>query len=148
MVIKEIKEINGIQYIYHYSNKGFFIECDKIKYSSAIDVIGSKREYIETTELIENNLEEKIINLEETNRTQDILINTTMLATDEIFTMLEPLLSEVATISTLSRGIRNPMVDLYVAMVMRNLKTIEQVPTRYREEAREIIAQLEKELIN
>ena len=81
--------------------------------------------------------------LKETNATQDILINTTMLATDEMFTMLEPLLSEVAQTLSLERSV-SKMVDLYVAMVMRGLKTIEQVPTRYREEVREILAKLEK----
>lgn len=146
MVIKEIKEINGVQYVYHYSSEGLYIERDGVMYSEAIDPLGSEKQYTETTELIESNLEKRIIKLEETNKTQDELINTTMLATDEMFTMLEPLLSEVATVSTLSleRSVRNPMVDMYVAMVMRGLKTVEQVPARYREEVREILAQLEK----
>ena len=39
MVIKEIREIDGIQYVYHYSDKGFFIECDGIKYSIANESI-------------------------------------------------------------------------------------------------------------
>ena len=39
------------------------------------------------------------------------------------------------------------MVDMYVAMVQRRLKTIEKVPVRYREEVTEILAKLEKELI-
>ena len=36
------------------------------------------------------------------------------------------------------------MVDLYVAMIQRGLKTIEQVPERYREQVREVLEQLEK----
>lgn len=36
------------------------------------------------------------------------------------------------------------MVDLYVAMVMRGLKTIDEVPTRYREQVKVILNQLEK----
>lgn len=143
MVVKEIKEINGKQYAYNYSNEGFYIERDGVKYSSALDSLNSKREYIETTELIENNLEEIIYQLEETNKTQDELINTTMLATDEMYMMIEPLLSEVAQTLSLERSV-SKMVDMYVAMVMRGLKTIEQVPARYREEVREILAQLEK----
>ena len=43
----------------------------------------------------EPTLEEQIAELKEINDIQDVLINTTMLATDEMFTMLEPLLSEV-----------------------------------------------------
>ncbi len=35
------------------------------------------------------------------------------------------------------------MVDMYVAMVMRGLKTIEQVPKRYREEVKKILDSLE-----
>lgn len=88
-------------------------------------------------------LSTKNIALKETNDTQDVLINTTMLATDEMFTMLEPLLSEVAQVLSLERSV-SKMVDMYVAMVQRGLKTIEQVPARYREEVRELLAQLEK----
>lgn len=54
MVVKEIKEIDGKQYVYHYSDSGFYIERDGVRYSEAIDPLGSEREYIETTELIED----------------------------------------------------------------------------------------------
>lgn len=33
---------------------------------------------------------------------------------------------------------------MYVAMVIRGLKTIDEVPARYREQVKEILAQLEK----
>ena len=36
------------------------------------------------------------------------------------------------------------MVDLYVAMIQRGIKTIDQVPLRYREEVRRILEELEK----
>ena len=36
------------------------------------------------------------------------------------------------------------MVDMYVAMVMRSLKTIEEVPARYREEVKKVLDKLEK----
>lgn len=143
MVVKEIKEIDGKQYVYHYSNSGFYIERDGVRYSEAIDPLGSEKQYTETTELIENNLEKRVTNLEETKKTQDELINITMLATDEMYMMLEPLLTGVAQTLSLERSV-SKMVDMYVAMVMRELKTIEQVPARYREEVREILAQLEK----
>lgn len=57
MVIQEVKEINNKQYIYHYSDKGFHIERDGVRYSSAIDPLESKREYAETDELIEKDVE-------------------------------------------------------------------------------------------
>lgn len=36
------------------------------------------------------------------------------------------------------------MVELYVVMVQRGLKTIDQVPARYREDVRALLAELEK----
>ena len=36
------------------------------------------------------------------------------------------------------------MVDMYVAMVIRGLKTIEEVPVRYRKEVQDILNKLEK----
>lgn len=98
----------------------------------------------------ERTLEEKIELLEaenkkikEVNNTQDILIDTTMMATDEVYTMLEPILEMIPQTMSLERSV-SKMVDMYVAMVQRGLKTIEQVPARYREEVREILAKLEK----
>ena len=92
---------------------------------------------------IEPSLEEKIKELEEENKTQDILIDTTMLATDEIFTMIEPILELVPQNMTLERS-TSKMVDMYVCMIQRGLKTIEQIPIRYREEVRRILEELEK----
>ena len=81
--------------------------------------------------------------LKSTNDTQDELINTTMLATDEMYMMIEPLLSEAVQTLSLERSV-SKMVDMYVAMVQRGLKTIDEVPARYREQVKEILAQLEK----
>lgn len=80
--------------------------------------------------------------LKEENEVQDMLINTTMMATDEMFQMLEPLLMGLNT-HKLEGGV-NPMVDMYVAMITRGLKTIDQVPVRYRDEVAKILAELEK----
>ena len=88
-------------------------------------------------------LSTKNIALKETNDTQDVLINTTMLATDEMYMMIEPLLSEAVQTLSLERSV-SKMVDMYVAMVQRGLKTIDEVPARYREQVKEILAQLEK----
>lgn len=143
MVVKKVKTINDKQYIHHYSDQGFYIEHDGVSYSSAIDLVNSEKEYTETTELIEDDFDTRLIKIEETNKSQDELINTTMLATDEMFMMLEPLLPEVAQTINLERSV-SKMVDLYVAMVQRGLKTIDEVPTRYREQVKEILAQLEK----
>lgn len=92
---------------------------------------------------IQPTIEEKIEEIKEENKTQDILIDTTMLATDELYTMIEPILETVPQTISLERGL-SKMVDMYVCMVQRGLKTIEQIPTRYREEVKRILEELEK----
>lgn len=54
MIVKEIISINGIQYDRSYSDCGFYIEREGVKYSEAIDPLDSGREYVETDELIES----------------------------------------------------------------------------------------------
>lgn len=78
--------------------------------------------------------------LKEENELQNHMIDITMMATDEMFSLLEPMLSNVKSVS---RKEVSPMVDMYVAMVQRGLKTIDQVPARYREQVKEILTQLE-----
>ena len=97
-------------------------------------------------EIVVNNeptLEEQISEQKEVNKTQDELINISLLATDEIYMMIEPLLSESVQTLSLERSV-SKMVDMYVAMVQRGLKTIDEVPARYREQVKEILVQLEK----
>ena len=77
---------------------------------------------------------------QETNETQDHIIDASLCAVDELYTMYETT-QEVEAMSADEEGSR--MVDMYVAMVQRGLKTIDQVPVRYRERVREILAQLE-----
>lgn len=73
---------------------------------------------------------------------QDLTIDTMLLATDELYTMVEPLLASIPQ-SINVRGV-SKMVDLYVVMVMRGLKTIEEVPARYRQQVKDILNELEK----
>ena len=80
--------------------------------------------------------------LEETNANQDDLIDITLMATDEMYIMIEPLLAAQPQFVN-GKGV-SKMVDMYVAMVIRGLKTIDEVPARYREQVREILTQLEK----
>lgn len=86
-------------------------------------------------------LYERIEQLEKVNSYQDELINISLLATDEMYMMIEPLLSSVNIIDAkeVSR-----MVDMYVVMIQRGLKAIEDVPLRYREEVKRILEALEK----
>ena len=92
---------------------------------------------------VNETLEEKIEKLQEENKTQDILIDTTMLATDELYTMVEPILEAIPQTMALERS-TSKMVDMYVCMIQRGLKTLEQVPSRYKEEVRRILTELEK----
>lgn len=83
-----------------------------------------------------------VYTLEETNRSQDDLIDITLLATDEMYMMIEPLLAEQPQMIN-GKGV-SKMVDMYVAMVIRGLKTIEEVPARYRKEVQAMLDKLEK----
>lgn len=53
MVITEKVTINGTEYIRNYSDKGFYIERDGVRYSEAIDPVGMDRVYTEIYEPIE-----------------------------------------------------------------------------------------------
>ena len=81
--------------------------------------------------------------LQETNGTQDNLIDISLCATDEMYMMIEPLLEAIPQTINNERMI-SKMVDMYVAMVIRGLKTIEEVPARYRKEVQSILDKLEK----
>ena len=101
----------------------------------------------ETNELLGVSLKEAYFNLakenqelKEENQTQSELIDITMMATDEMFSLIEPMLSNLK--SATRKGV-TPMVDMYVAMVQRGLKTIDEVPARYRAEVERILKQLE-----
>lgn len=48
MIVKEIIEINGVQYDHTYSDLNMVIERDGVQYSDAVDPLGSGRVYTET----------------------------------------------------------------------------------------------------
>ena len=78
---------------------------------------------------------------------QDEMIDINMMALDELFCMFEPFLMSVASASASAldaKEVRNPMVELYVAMIQRGLKTIEEVPVRYRAQVEKLLKELEK----
>ena len=53
MIIQTTKEINSVVYDYAYSDSGFMIERDGVRYSEAVDPIDSGRLYTETDEPID-----------------------------------------------------------------------------------------------
>ena len=95
-------------------------------------------------EVADSNIDEKLITkvaeIDKENLMQNELIDISLLATDEMFMMLEPLLEAVQIDE---RGM-SKMIDMYVAMIMRGLKTVDEVPLRYREDVRRILEELEK----
>ena len=54
MIVKTTQEINGVVYAYTYSDSGFMIERDGVRYAEAIDPLDSGRTYTETDDLIES----------------------------------------------------------------------------------------------
>lgn len=72
------------------------------------------------------------------------LLDTTFMAIDEVFCLIEPILAMIPMTMSLEREVRNPMVELYVVMIQRGLKTIDQVPERYREDVKEILKVIEE----
>lgn len=83
----------------------------------------------------------------------EALTDIVLCAIDEIFMMLDPLISvseEVVMSMENSNQLGellnkevSKMVELYVVMVQRGLKTIEQVPARYREQVKALLADVE-----
>lgn len=90
-----------------------------------------------------DSLDKRVDDLEKANQIQDELIDISLLATDEMFCMIEPILELVPQTLVGERTV-SKMIDMYVAMIIRGLKTIEEVPVRYREEVKKVLAQLEK----
>ena len=65
MIIQTTKEIDGVVYDYSYSDSGYMIERDGVRYSEAVDPLDSGRVYTESNEFIEaealSEIEEKAI---------------------------------------------------------------------------------------
>ena len=53
MIIQTTQEINGVVYAYTYSDSGFMIERDGVRYSEVVDPLDSGRVYTETDEPID-----------------------------------------------------------------------------------------------
>jgi hypothetical protein len=70
--------------------------------------------------------------LEATNREQDDVIDVTLLALDEVYGMIDE-----GEIETMSVG--SPMVNVYVKMIKRGIKTLDEVPAKYRAEVEGLI---------
>lgn len=85
---------------------------------------------------------QKINNLKRSQKTQDNDITDLMLATTEICEMV---LSSQQTSTMSLKNIKggSSMAAIYVGLIERGLKTINQVPMKYREEVRKMCEALE-----
>ena len=61
MIIQTKKEIGGVMYDYAYSDSGYMIERDGVRYSEAVDPLDSGRVYTETEEPIETGTDETTV---------------------------------------------------------------------------------------
>ena len=61
MIVQKTKEINGVVYDYAYSESGYMIERDGVRYSEAVDPIDSRRLYTETDEPIDVGTKEETV---------------------------------------------------------------------------------------
>lgn len=106
------------------------------------------------TQLMSGELDNIIMGaITDSDEKHEALTDVMLCAIDEVFMMLDPLISiseEVVMSMENSKQLGellnkevSKMVELYVVMVQRGLKTIEQVPARYREQVRELLANVE-----
>lgn len=61
MIIQTTKEINGVVYAYTYSDSGYMIERDGVRYSEAVDPLDSGRLYTETDKPIDVSTREETV---------------------------------------------------------------------------------------
>ena len=61
MIIQTTKEIDGVVYDYAYSDSGYMIERDGVRYSEAVDPLDSGRLYTETDEPIKVGTKEETV---------------------------------------------------------------------------------------
>ena len=138
----KLVERNGLRILT--SNFGYLIHNKENDIYAEKFYLGINSNINDFEEVADSNIDEKLITkiteIDKENLIQNELIDISLLATDEMFMMLEPLLEAVQIDE---RGM-SKMIDMYVAMIMRGLKTIDEVPLRYREEVRLILEQLEK----
>ena len=86
---------------------------------------------------------EKIFNLEEGQTLQDSEILINMMANTEMFELLLSMMpSQINSNSLNSKGV-NPMVEVYVTLIIKGVKTVDDAPLVIREQVIERLKQLD-----
>lgn len=57
---------------------------------------------------------------------------------------MKTMLNRLLNLWLILKGGENNMVELYVVMIQRGLKTLDQVPVRYREQVKDLLAAVEE----
>jgi hypothetical protein len=115
-------------------NNGKFYKKVLLGPNDSVDNYGEvvDEKYIDMDYVIE--LDKLKSTIEENELTIDLLLY----SIDEIYTSVEPLLDMVPmTIETENKV--SKLVNFYVLMIKRDLKTIEEIPERFREEVSKLI---------
>jgi hypothetical protein len=76
-----------------------------------------------------------VVDLEDFKQSTNDVLDTVMTAIDEMFFMFEPLLTALPMVmSELEEAVVSPMAKLYFLMVQRGLKTIDEIPVKFKED--------------
>lgn len=121
---------------------------------SSVSSLQEETSILNETQLMSGEIDNIIMGaITDSDEKHEALTDVMLCAIDEVFMMLDPLISvseEVVMsmensdqLGELLNKEVSKMVELYVVMVQRGLKTIEQVPARYREQVRELLANVE-----
>ena len=130
---------------YRLTNYTIFTQCIDVQEKDLELWFEVHKDDLETPISQNEEVKQSIEEIKSVNSMQDEIIDMTMLALDEMFEMFEPMLSlSISSMSLNNKEVNNPMVELYVVMIQRGLKTIDQVPARYREEVKAILDAVEK----
>ena len=130
---------------YRLTNYTIFTQCIDVQEKDLELWFEVHKDDLETPISQNEEVKQSIEEIKSVNSIQDEIIDMTMLALDEMFEMFEPILSlSISSMSLNNKEVNNPMVELYVVMIQRGLKTIDQVPARYREEVKAILDAVEK----
>ena len=130
---------------YRLTNYTIFTQCIDIEDKDLELWHEVHKDDLETPISQNEEIKQSIEEIKSVNSIQDEIIDMTMLALDEMFELFEPMLSlSVSSMSLNNKEVNNPMVELYVVMIQRGLKTIDQVPERYKADVQALLNEIEK----
>lgn len=76
-------------------------------------------------------------NIEKTNSQNEMDINTILMTVDSMFNMFEPMLALMPNVMSVEDNQQyQPFINFYVCMIQRGLKTIDDIPDRFKEDVR------------